>query len=160
MPTSWGCSPNVEMPAPHCVSTACASHRTMIGVGRAWMNFLGPLLLRLDNRQPVQLRIRGLIAGFCAVEPSVDVNARPLGTVSLTHATWHSQDRKGTYGGAGIQNNTISPYSSGYISIQSDWQCWPLGAVGCIHFPIRDDEDPERLPATIHTHAGINEFRG
>lgn len=51
-----------------------------------------------------------------------------------------------TYGGPGVQNNTMSPYKTRFVSIADQgrpwwpwWPWWPAEG-DCVHFPIGDGE--------------------
>jgi hypothetical protein len=54
--------------------------------GDARVDLLGPLLVGLDDGQGVELGVGRAFAGGVAVQPAVDVDARPLWRVS-----WYSQ---------------------------------------------------------------------
>lgn len=51
-----------------------------------WVYLLSPILFCFYDRQAVQLRIASLLAGGVVVQPSVDVDARPLNMVSYNLA--------------------------------------------------------------------------
>ena len=76
------------MPGVCRISPARAARRWC--VVRTRMDLLGPLLVRLDDGQGVQLHVGRLLAGRVAVQPSVDVDARPLcaGQRAVGRAAW------------------------------------------------------------------------
>lgn len=45
-----------------------------------------------------------------------------------------------TYGGPGIQNNTMSPYRTNFVSIADLGLWWRAAEGDCVHFPIGDGE--------------------
>jgi hypothetical protein len=45
-----------------------------------------------------------------------------------------------TYGGPGVQNNTMSPYKTRFISIADHGRPWWPAEGDCVHFPIGDGE--------------------
>lgn len=64
--------------------------------GYAWMDLLGPLFVRLDLGEALQLCCACVLSRRVTIQPSVNMDARPRGP--------------------SVQYNTISPYKTGVVS--------------------------------------------
>jgi hypothetical protein len=95
---------------------------------------LGPLLVCFYDGQTVELGLIGLGPRFIGVQPSIDMDPRPLAACQLSSASQSMLDS--TYGGPGVQNDTMSPYRIRLVSItDAGRRRWPV-AGDCVHFPI------------------------
>ena len=132
-PTSWGLSPKVEIPERSQGLGRCKSILVTHRGGSSWST---------SCRSQLQV---GYAAGSCLLlhEPyrcSAIGRCGPASPGAESVVLDPSILSKDTYGGPGIQNNTISPCETNLLSIASQGRQRQTAKGDCVHFPIGDGE--------------------
>jgi hypothetical protein len=124
----------------------------VVAKGRdARVDLLGPLLVRLDDGEGVELGVGGLLAGSVAVEPSVDVDARPL---------WRVSDRRSIATGQGLPTEEPASRTTPYRPTHRSSSASGRTAGPAFHTFSHGDGGSLQLPAEAHAAVGMRTWSG